>query len=257
MSTRNIGISAVVLLVVFGAAGFYLHYHPATPAFSYTTIGAGDRQHEESNDYYDVQITYPDKTPLEARGTWGAEARAEATIVNTLKDLVSQFKDASNVDNLSQDEKNRIASSSIKYSLNVGYQAFSSGAYVSYEFELFMDTGGVHPNNLYKTLVFDLDGHTVALSDLFASSAYLDRISSAARTQITAQLEQKAGAGAGESLIADGIAPRASNFESFVIDGDRIRIFIPPYQAAAYAAGSFEVQIPLADVKDILRPEVK
>jgi hypothetical protein len=256
MNTRNLAILVVALLVILGGAGFYLYYHPATPAFSYTIIDTGDRQHKESSDYYTVQINYPDKTPLETRGSWGAEARAEATIVYTLKDLIDQFKDASNVDNLSQAEKDRIASSSLKYSLNVGYRAFSSGAYVSYEFEIYMDTGGVHPTNLYKTLVFDLNGDTVKLGDLFASSAYLDRLSSAGREQITAQLEQKAGTGAGESLLADGIAPRESNFENFVVDSDRIRVFIPPYQAAAYAAGSFEIQIPLADVKDILKPDV-
>lgn len=256
MNTRNIGILVLALIVLLGLSGFYFYFNPATPAFSYKVISTGERQHTESGDYYTVQINYPDKTPLDTRGSWGAEARAEATIVSTLKDLVAQFKNTSDVDNISDAEKTRLASSSLKYSLNVATHAYSSGSYVSYLFEIYMDTGGAHPNNLYKTLVFGLDGHTVKLGDLFTSSAYLDHISAAAREQITAQLVQKGGKGSAGDLIADGIAPRESNFENFVVDSDRIRIFIPPYQAAAYAAGSFELQIPLIDVKDILKPGV-
>jgi hypothetical protein len=121
-----------------------------------------------------------------------------------------------------------------------------------------MDTGGAHPSNSYKTLVFDLKGNTVALGDLFQSgSNYLERIASSSKAQVRAQLKQRAGAEALDTIIADGIAPKAENFENFVVDSDRIRIFIPPYQAAPYAAGAFEVQIPLADVKDILKPDVK
>jgi hypothetical protein len=121
-----------------------------------------------------------------------------------------------------------------------------------------MDTGGAHPNNFYKTLVFDLNGNTVALGDLFnPGSNYLDAISQIAQTQVAAQLEQRAGAGAADSIIADGLSAKEENFQNFVVDSDRIRIFIPPYQAAAYAAGSFEVQIPLADLEDILKPDVK
>ena len=234
MNKRIITIVVLILIIVAAGGGIYLYGNPFGPSLSHTIIETGDRQHKENADYYMVQINYPDKTPLATRGSWGAESRAESTIATALTQLIAQFKEAGNVNGLSQEEKDRLNQSGLKYSLNVGYHSFSSGSFVSYEFEIFMDTGGAHPNNLYKTLVFDLDGNTVSLGDLFVNNAnYLDRISEAAKTQVAAQLKQRAGAEAVTSLIADGLSPKEENFTNFVIDSDRIRIFIPPYQAAA------------------------
>jgi hypothetical protein len=257
MSKKTTLFVLVALIIIFGAGALYLKGGGFGPSLSYTIIETGDRQHREDTDYYTVQINYPDKTPLASRGGFGAENRAQSTIASALNQLISQFKEAGNVANLSQEEKDRLNQGGLKYSLNVGYRQYSSGAYVSYEFDVFMDTGGAHPNNLYKTLVFDLKGNTVKLRDLFTSDDYLNRIAAAASIQVKDELNRRLGEEPGESFLDEGTAPKEENFENFVIDSDRIRIFIPPYQAAAYAAGSFEVQVPLTDLKDILKPEVK
>jgi hypothetical protein len=258
MSRKNILIILILLIIILAGGALYLYGNPLKPTLSYALIETGDRQHKESADYYTVQINYPNKTPLATRGSWGADNRAEGAITSALSQLITQFKQAGSVDALSQEEKDRLNKAGLKYSLNVAYHPYSSGSYVSYEFDVFMDTGGAHPNNFYKTLVFDLGGNTVALEDLFQpGSNYLDRISQAAQTQVAAQIKQRAGADAVKTIITDGITPKVENFENFVVDSDHLTFFIPPYQAASYAAGSFEVHVPLADLKDILKPEVK
>jgi hypothetical protein len=254
MSKKTIGIALLAFFV--GAMGVYWYTHKS-PSFPHTVIETGDRQYKESADYYTVQINYPDKTPLATRTSAGADRKALATTESMLKGLVSGFKDLANVGALSQEEKDRLNQNGLKYSLNVGYRPYSSGSFVSYEYDVYMDTGGAHPNNSYKTLVFDLNGNTVKLGDLFMSGDYLTKISEMAKTQIEAQITQRAGKEAVSTLVVEGYAPKAENFENFVVDSDRIRIFIPPYQVAAYAAGGFEVQIPLAEMKDILKPNVK
>ncbi len=256
MNKRNIFLVLVVIVLAL-AAGTYFRAHPLNPAFAYTIIETGDRQHREDTQYYTIQVNYPDKTPLATRGKSGAEAKAESTITDTVKDLINQFKQAGGVDNLPQAEKDRLTAANLKYALSVDTHAFSSGSFVSYEFDVFMDTGGAHPENSYKTLVFDMNGNTVKLGDLFTpNSDYLNRISQAATTQVKAQLEKGGGAGAGDTIIADGVAPQEENFSNFVVDSGELRIFIPPYQAAAYAAGPFEVDILLSDLKDILKPGI-
>ncbi len=253
MNKRTILIAFLGLMIILGGLVYFVG-NPFSPSLAYTIIETGDRQHKEDADYYTVQINYPDKTPLTTRGSWGAENRAQSATASMLGELINQFKQAGNVNGLSQEEKDRLNQAGLKYSLNVGYRPYSSGSFVSYEYDVFMDTGGAHPNNFYKTLVFDMNGNTVSLGDLFTSgSPYLERIAAMAKTQVEAQLAQRAGAEAVESLIADGIAAKEENFANFVVDSDRIRIFIAPYQAAAYAAGSFEVQVPLNEVKDILK----
>lgn len=248
-----LGIAALVVLVIGGA--WYFTAHPLAPSLSYSIIETGDRQHKEDAEYYTIQINFPDKTPLATRGSSGAEERAQAAIGDTMRTLIQQFKDAAA--GISQEEKDRLKAAALTYSLNVGFHTYSSGLFVSYEFDVFVDTGGPHPNNLYKTLVFDLDGHTVSIGDLFANDTYLARISQAAQAQVAAELKKSAGASATSTIITEGLSAKPENFQNFVVDSDRIRIFIPPYQAAAYAAGPFEVQIPLVDVKDILKPNVK
>ncbi len=251
------GIVAVVLILIVLIIGGWYFFINRGPAISYTVIESGDRQHKEETDFYTIQMTYPDETPLVERGGWGAENSAQDAIEELLQDEMQDFKSIV-AENLTETEKARLQENLIKYSLNVAYRPYSSGEYVSYEFDVFTDTGGAHPNNYYRTLVFDLEGRTVALGDLFQSgSSYLERISEEATRQVTEQITQRAGADAVATLMQEGLAPRAENFENFVVDSDRLRIFIPPYQAAAYAVGSFEVQIPLYDIRDILKPEVR
>jgi hypothetical protein len=254
MTRRGI-VATVVILIVLIIGGWYLFVNRG-PAVPYTVIENGDRQHKEDTEFYTIQTNYPDETPLAERGGWGAEDRALGTIEETIEDEINAFKAVAK-ENLTDEEKTRLQENLIKYSLNIAYRPYSSGSYVSYEFDVFTDTGGAHPNNYYRTLVFDLDGRTVELGDLFTNENYLERISTEATRQVTEQITQRAGAEAVSTLITDGLAPRVENFDNFVVDSDRLRIFIPPYQAAAYAVGSFEVQIPLYDIRDILKPEVR
>jgi hypothetical protein len=248
-------IVALAVLVIGG--GWFWYTNAAPQGLSYFLTQQGDRQHTENTDLYTVQAVYPDATPLNDRSGAVAESRAENAINGLLAGEIKQFKAAIEAQNLSAADKERITTKGPKFSINIQYHPFSSGSFVSYEFEIFMDTGGVHPTNYFKTLVFDLQGNTVSLSDLFSNPQYLSHISQEATKQVTEQLKQRAGNSASSSIVSEGLAPKEENFQNFVVDSDRIRIFIPPYQAAAYAAGSFEVQIPLVDIKDILRPNVK
>jgi len=255
MTRRGI-VATVLILLVLVIGGWYFFVNRG-PAIVYTVIENGDRQHKEETDFYTIQINYPNKTPLASRGEWGAENRAQDSIEALLGEEIDAFKKLAD-ENLTDEEKARLQTDLIKYSLNIAYRPYSSGEYVSYEFNVFSDTGGAHPNNFYKTLVFDLEGRVVELQDLFRGGAdYLERIATEAERQVTEQLIQRAGANAATTIMAEGVAARAENFENFVVDSDRLRIFIPPYQAAAYAVGSFEVQIPLYDIRDILKPEVR
>jgi hypothetical protein len=130
-------------------------------------------------------------------------------------------------------------------------------------FTIYEDTGGAHPNGFYRTFVFDEQGSAVKLSDLFLpaqagkpGSNYLQKISAAATAQVTKQLQEGLGqADVSGDIFAEGLAPTVENFKNFVIDGDTLYIVIPPYQAAAYVAGSFDVRIPFGDLKNLLKAQ--
>lgn len=248
-------IAALGILIILG--GWFWFANSSGSRLTYFLTQAGDRQHTENADLYTVQAVYPDTTGLGNRTGAVAESRAESAINTLLSDQIGEFKKAIDAQNLSDADKQRIKTQGPKFSLNIQYHAYSSGAFVSYEFDIFSDTGGAHPSNTYKTLVFDLQGNSVALKDLFTSgSDYLGRISAAVKQQVVKQLTER-GVDATSTIVASGVAPQEENFANFVVDSDRLRIFIPPYQVAAYAAGPFEAQILLSDLKDILKPSVK
>ncbi len=255
--TIRTGIIVIVLAILVGVGGWYVFTH--TQSLPHVLNENGDRQVKEDTDYYTIQAVYPNTTRLATRtdSTAAADKRAEATIESWVNSTVSSFKSEANKA-LTDDEKARLKDAGIKYSLSIASHPYNSGSFVSYEFDIYQDTGGAHPINLYQTLAFDLKGNQVQLSDLFVSNSdYLSRIAAEAKKQVSAQLTSRAGAEASSSLVADGVAANADNFKNWVDDQSILRVFIPPYQAAAYAAGSFEVQIPLSDLKDILKPGIQ
>ena len=89
-----------------------------------------------------------------------------------------------------------------------------------------------------------------------APSVYLSRIATEAEAQVKAQMTERLGTDWQGALFEEGFAPNDDNYSNWIIDGQTLRIYFPPYQVAAYAAGSFEVSIPLSQLRDILKPGV-
>ncbi|HEV8677503.1 MAG TPA: DUF3298 domain-containing protein [Candidatus Paceibacterota bacterium] len=256
MSIRT-GLFVIVLAVLVAIGGWYVFTH--TQSLPHELNENGDRQVKEDTDYYTIQAIYPNATRLATRtdSSANADKRAVSAIESWINQSISSFKsDTSKM--LSADEKARLMQANEKYALDIAYHPYNSGSFVSEEFDIYEDTGGAHPNSSYKTLVFDLKGNQVSLGDLFTPGTdYLGRIAAEAKTQVDAQVAQRIGADATSTIFADGLAPKEENFANWVDDQGILTIFIPPYQAAAYAAGSFEVHIPLTDLKDILKQGVQ
>lgn len=250
------GIVFLILAVLVALGGWYIFIN--SQALPHTLNSQGDRQIKEDTDFYTIQAVYPNSSKLASRtdSSASADEKAIQTIESYVIGTVATFKNNAN-SALTSDEKARLTEQKLKYSLGIAYQQYTSSSFASVELDVAEDTGGAHPINSYKTFVFDLKGDQVALSDLFTpGSDYLGRISEAATKQIGEQLVAE-GADASSSIIAEGVAPTADNFSNWV-DKDGLLVFlIPPYQAAAYAAGSFEVHIPMSDLSDILKPGIQ
>jgi len=216
--------------------------------------------HTESAAYYTVEVRYPDRTPLFTWWSPTADAKARDAMERFLADDIAQFKQNIDAEHISGPEKESLDASGRKYSYAAAYKQFVSahGNLVSYEYDIAIDTGGAHPNSFFKTFVFDSSGTALKLGDLFLpGTPYMPPIASTTESQVLAQLSQKVGDEASGSMFREGLAPTDANYENFIIDGTDLVILIPPYQAAAYAAGSFQIRIPLSQLSDILLPKWK
>lgn len=143
------------------------------------------------------------------------------------------------------------------YTLDTSYEiARNDGKIFAVVFTNYLDTGGAHPNSDFKTFNFTVaNGAEVFLPEIVDGSAGIDRVSKLVVAKLIHDIASGPEPLSDADSIRRGAAPLAANFQDFVLLSDRLHIFFPPYQVAAYAAGPQEVYIPLAQLKGVMRPD--
>ena len=215
-------------------------------------------QYVEEQQYHRISITHPQHTPLRDSA---ANEKALETMENFFLTDMVEFKKMTNPDDMHPDQKALLDEMNRKLEYGVVFKEYisSNDKLVSYRYDIYQDTGGAHPNCFFKTFTFDAEGNEIKVGDLFtAESDYLNRLATATYAAVFKQLQEGLdGEDPTPSIFKEGLDAKDENFSNFVIDGDTLIILIPPYQAAAYVAGSYEVPIPLSQFADILQPEWK
>lgn len=251
-------LAVAVGLLAWGVSFIHIGTAPSgTGAATSTPPGQlsdkGDYVYTEGDQYSTVEIHYPAKTSL------GTEANLAAmdTIERGLQAELTTFKQDEQ-QMLSDEEKARLVQGGVKYAFDAEFKEYTSAHFDSFLYAIYVDTGGAHPNGYFKTFVFSQSGAAINISQLFApGSDYLAPLSKAAETQVKAQLSDRLGTDAASSAFAEGYAPTADNFQNFGLDGDTLHLYFPPYQVAAFAAGAFDIAIPLSQLSGILAPGVR
>jgi hypothetical protein len=189
------------------------------------------------NKQVDISIEYPQT----------GNAKIDAAI-RRYADASFKWFAASNTD----DDANQNA-----YMLQTTYTVErNDGKVLAILFTEYTDMGGAHPNSDYHTLDFLLpDGAQIFLPEIVDGNRGLRRVSDVASAELLRTIGTGAEAMSDKDTIAMGAGPQADNFKDFVLLPDRLHIFFPPYQVAAYAAGPQEVFIPFARLKDVMRPD--
>ena len=211
-----------------------------------TATSTGSLEYTEDHPYYTIDLVYPET------GVQSEQTAIEQALKQELDDYSQNVADAdpSLMPSLGQ---------GYKLALSVEYKKFQgAGETNSYLFTLYEDTGGAHPNYYFKSFVFDQSGAQLALGDLFTTigthTEYLNQIAAIATPAIESQIAQRLGTDATGAVFTDGLAPTNDNYSDWVLDGSSLKFFFPPYQVAAYAAGDFEVDIPLSKLAALLKP---
>lgn len=246
-------LSIVLVVAVLGGFAWLISYigknTPQAPADSGqhilvgSTTSDGNFVYYEETATYTVELKYPAATLLTDRA---ADQKARLAIEAALKTTADEFKQ--NVAGL--DASVMPSLESRKLALAADYKQYQSTSTISYFYTVYEDTGGAHPNGYFKTFVFDEQGSEVKLGALLSKNPnWLEELSLVVSEDVVAQYKVRAGVEDATGLIyPEGLAPKEENFQNFYVDGDRLVIEIPPYQVAAYAAGSFEVSLSLTDM---------
>jgi len=119
-------------------------------------------------------------------------------------------------------------------------------------------SGAAHPNSYSEVVNYDLkNGKALKLSDLFKPGAkYLQAISAYAITDLKKQSKSK---GSADMLdiesIEKGAAPKADNYDSWMIERTGLRITFDAYQVGPYAAGPQFVRVPYTSLKELINAD--
>lgn len=118
-------------------------------------------------------------------------------------------------------------------------------------------TGGT--GNIYVVgYIFDRrTGAELTIPDLFVDDSYLNRLSDLTREALANRISKEELA-SDLGWVEDGTAPTAENFDNIFIRGDgTVLVMFDKYQVAAGVEGVVEVELPLAAMADLLKPEIR
>ena len=256
MPVRNTIVALVLAALVGGAVWFSTLNDVDTPAQGSPVEGQGveltwkTERYTESTYLYSIGISYPSTT----------NPQIQTRVDEIVAEEILRFK-ADSVGLIDDIEESRIRAQGRPYELIIEYKAYSDRGLVSFEFDIYLDTGGAHPNSFFRTATFNQQGGELALEDLFLpEAAYLSRLSDEAYSRVLVELGRRVG-GEVTSDMADivrlGTAPSPEALQFFYLEDREIHLLFPPYQVAAYAAGSFDIAIPFSVLRDIVRPEIQ
>lgn len=255
MDSKKAVIGLVLLVAVAAVFGLFSRVQaPGLPAAEYkhllagTTTPAGYYSYTENAPYYLINLDYPATTTLQG----AADAKARLAIEQALKDRMDEFLANGDFAHLTaKDVEIQGLGEHRKYALGMTYQTYESPDYVSYVYTIYEDTLGAHPNGYYVTLVFNRNGERVSIGDILAHNPNgLEELSLLASTQAVNELKRRIGVDdVTGAVFPEGLSPTKENYSNFYVEGDTLHILFPPYQIAAYAAGSFNVAVPLKDLQ--------
>jgi hypothetical protein len=145
--------------------------------------------------------------------------------------------------------------------LNVGYTLrLASDDIQSAVFTISrLEHGMAHPAYEFRVVNYDAKaGRELQLADLFKpGSDYLQRISAAAIARLR-MINQEYGDETptflGDPEYVENASAKAKNYQHWTLTARGLAITFEPYQVGPFAAGSPNVLIPYAELKDVLRP---
>lgn len=215
-----------------------------TPQSSGPTLdGEEEKTITESNQYLKVDAKYP--------------AFKNEDISGAVKDFVqaqlAQFKSETNIDGMSQTDKDFLFQNGSKYEFSTTYKIYEAENLSTVLFSISTYTGGAHNSLILRSLNFNTDGQRITIGDLFEpESNYLSKISELSRTKLKASLKDNSA-----EWFTDGTTAVSKNFETFYLtDENMLHIVFQPYQVAAWVAGAPEISINMeTELGDIISGE--
>lgn len=223
-------IAGIIFIILSGLYFFSGKTCDIKPVYLDEKKTISSRAVKENTENYSINVSYPAIT-LENKE---AQDKINQEIESIVNSEVSFFKDA-------HDEMGTTGMDWMVSALNMDYGVslltnktisilFTKDRYIS---------GAAHPIMGYDVLNYDLKNNKqISLADIFKDYPdYLEKISEYCKQILAVKVGEF-------GLNEDGVSADEENFKKFIIKDNSVVILFEPYQVAAYAAGSQEVEVP-------------
>ena len=237
MKAKNITILITILVVL--AAGSFTYYYKDAFLEKTTALTLENIEIKDNAKPFDITINYPQIS---------GQDDFNGLVKNIADKELSEFKQISlendqAVKEIDPESYERYPRS---YYLGINYdkgQIDEDTTSIVFNIENF--TGGAHGAHYPIAINYNVkDKKEIKLSDLYKNQPdYLQKISDFCKTELTKQIIERAETIQG-SWIEDGAGPDEKNYSVFLINKDKITFYFSEYQVAAYALGSFKVEMP-------------
>jgi hypothetical protein len=241
MFKRFVGVVSVVVLSLILSEGGLAHAQTEDQCFA--KRGRWDAETEQCTLKGGIELNLD--YPLELADGGFMEETIDAYLDDLQRGFITDFADSGLTDSVGY-----------PWTLYVDYETFPvSPELVSLKFRVETYTGGAHGIAAFKTFIFDLaENRLLTLDDLFLPDVDpLATVAPLVHDLALAQLDEMGGMSDAD-WIATGTEPLPENYQSYVLTDDSLVFFFPPYQLAAYAAGTQTISVPLSEIADALNP---
>lgn len=217
---------------------------------AHSTQNMGDwrvqiNQHESEDFYYELRLEFPEFTCVEGIENCGADELNE-TVLEVINAHWSDFKGEELASKKQFVEQNMTEGNdeddeqARKFSLEVNYEMFESGPYLSLLFQINRYDLGAHANLMYESLVYDrFERRFMNLTDVIHDFK-------ANRETLNAVLTDKL---TDQDPCFDRNVSLSSRFENFSLGPDAVMFHFAPYELGAYACGPITLEAGKAELE--------
>lgn len=227
---------------------------PSTQSNQETTKPQATEEAKASVETKEIKETDPNG-PITVKYPHTSSAKINKPIKEFVDQAVSDFKkDAVPTDPETGASPNAldIAYSTIPFNNDI----------VTFKYDIYINTGGAHPNSYTFTQTFDLKtGTEYTNADILGTQEAISIVSMQAIDMLKENIEKSLNEAmetteeldeATTTWILNGAGPDPSNYQALAVTPSELIIYFNPYQVAPYAAGPQEVHLPMSKVKSVL-----
>jgi len=207
---------------------------------------------------YDVDVQYPQLTgstdPNFEKFNQAARALVTRKVAEFKKDMMPAAGEGEPADEAPEPDETSNSDINVTYTVELAKDDL-----IAIEFAVSMySAGAAHPNSHTEVLNFDLkNGRPLKLADLFRPGAkYVQALSSYCIQELQKKTKEQGDYSmSDDDWIKKGAAPELANYENWTITRKGIGITFDPYQVGPYAEGPQHVNVPYANLKDIVKSD--